>query len=80
MKNAANRNVPLAQKVTVGEAAANGTFVRSADLRAKRSEGPLTAISAKMYMPQLGQFWFIDAVRDDWYQCLHLFQLFLPKK
>ena len=53
---------------------------RSADLRAKRSEGPLTAISAKMYMPQLGQFWFIDAVRDDWYQCLHLFQLFLPKK
>lgn len=63
-----------------GAAAAKVCKVRSADLRAKRSEGPLTAISAKMYMPQLGQFWFIDAVRDDWYQCLHLFQLFLPKK
>lgn len=41
--------------------------VRLAELGAERSEGSLPALSARMYMPQLSQFWFIAVVRYDWY-------------
>jgi len=51
----------------IGALAANPHFVSLAELGAERSEGSLPALSARMYMPQLSQFWFIAAVRYDWY-------------
>ena len=77
-----NTNPAFARKCCASKVRnTNGRFVRTADLYAKRSEGPVSALHVEMCMVQHLSLRGVFCVHCDWHQCPHqLNSSFRPKK
>ena len=67
-----NTNPAFARKCCASKVRnTNGRFVRTADLYAKRSEGPVSALHVEMCMVQHLSLRGVFCVHCDWHQCPH---------